>query len=135
MTSFAEHARLALLEGRRLAESLMTDTCKVERPDRSQPRDPITNEHPLVTVYEGRAKSQTYEGYESTRDIGAHLRTEQRYRADFPVGSFRPEVGDVITWLTSQDDPDLVGVKDRITAPFNKSKATAMRVFVDRLSA
>ena len=33
----------------------MLDTCKVERPDASKPRDPITNERPLKTVYTGKA--------------------------------------------------------------------------------
>lgn len=125
----------ALAELRAEAESLMTDTCTVTRPNPALPANPITGERPATTVYSGKAKSQTYEGHETTRSVAEHLRTEQRYRADFPVGAFKPAVGDIVTWTASQDDPDLVGVKDRIVAPFNKSHATAMRTFVDRVTA
>ena len=125
----------ALARGRRLAESLMLDTCKVERPDTSKPRDPITNEHPLKTVYTGKAKSQTYEAHEVADLAGGHQRIVQRYAAHFPVSAFDPQVGDIITWTASAANPNLVGKVERIAAPFEKSLQTATRVFVDRVSA
>lgn len=112
----------------------MLDTCKVERPDPSKPRDPITNERPLMTVYTGKAKSQTYEAHEVANVAGGHLRVTQRYAAHFPVASFVPVVGDIVTW-TASENPNLVGKVDRIAAPFDKSLQTAIRVFVDRVSA
>lgn len=113
----------------------MLDTCTVERPDTSKPRDPITNEHPLKTVYTGKAKSQTYEAHEVADIAGGHLRITQRYAAHFPAGAFAPAVGDIVTWTASATNPNLVGKVDRIAAPFDKSLQTAQRVFVDRVSA
>lgn len=124
-----------LAELRAEAESLMLDTCKVERPDTSKPRDPITNERPLKTVYTGKAKSQTYEAHEVADITGGHQRIVQRYAAHFPAAAFDPQVGDLITWTASAANPNLVGKVDRVAAPFEKSLQTATRVFVDRVSA
>src|SRR5690606_3152465 len=110
-------------------------TCRVERPDTTLPRDPITDEHPLKTVYTGPAKSQTFEAHEVATEHGGHLRVTQRYYAHFPVGAFSPQVGDLITWLSSAHDPDLPGVVDRVAGPVVKSHRTATRVQVDRVSA
>lgn len=119
--------------GRRRAERRMQDSCIVRRLVGTH-TDPETaaEVEDWAVVYEGRAKSQTYEGYEQRPDGAGHQFTQQRYSVHFPVGSFQPQVGDVVEWTAVQLDPDLVGVKDRINALFNKSYATAMRVFVDR---
>lgn len=130
--------------GRRRARKLLTDTAIVERIVAVVP-DPLTGKdvptyqtiypdptwpptHPLAR---GPAKRQTYEAYEQNTTTGAHLNTSQRYAAHFVVGSFVPAPGDRITWLTSKNDPDLVGTVDRISGLFNKSAASSMRVFVD----
>lgn len=116
-----------------MAEALMVDTCRVTRSG-----EPVTDPEtgvvttPQVTVYEGKAKSQTYEGYERNPDAAGHEFTVQRYAVHFPVGSFDPRVGDEIEWLTSAHTPALVGTKETIAALFDKSMSTAMRVFVDR---
>lgn len=112
----------------------MVDSCRVTRKG-----DAVTDSTtgvvavPEMTVYEGKAKRQTYEGYEAERDVAGHSATIQRYAAHFPIGSFVPAVGDVIEWLTSQNEPDMAGTKDRVAGLFNKSFATAQRVFVDEL--
>lgn len=128
---------------RRRAEALMVDRCVVTRA--SGIKDELTGTYPTVQVYpdpewpdnhrhkNGRAKSQTYEAYEQTPEAAGRSSTVQRYRADFPVCSFQPEVGDIIEWTRCPQDPAREGVKERITAPFNKSLATAQRVFVDRV--
>lgn len=126
-------AESATLAGREAARRQMIDLCQVSREDPDAPVDDATGERGRVFVYAGPAKSQTYEAYEQTPEAGGHNYTVQRYRADFPVGSFTPEVGDVIEWTSCPLDPARVGVKERITAPFNKSLATAQRVFVDRM--
>lgn len=118
--------------GRRAAVKLMIDRCVVTRADTSAPVDD-RGLHPQVTVYEGRAKSQTYEGYEANPVAGRHSFTVQRYAAHFPIGSFRPKVGDLVTWTRCPGDPDRVGTVDRIAGPFAKSLSTAQRVFVDRM--
>lgn len=131
---------------RRRAEALMLDRCKVTRADESRPKDELTGDYPVIQVYPdpgwppthrfhtGPAKSQTYEAYEQTPEAGGHNYTVQRYAAHFPVGAFEPRVGDVIEWTACPLDPDRVGVRERITAPFSKTLATAQRVFVDRVA-
>lgn len=124
----------ALSRGRCMAESLMVDTCVVTRLTGETVTDPVTGVDTEVTieVYSGKAKSQTYEGYEQITQTGGHTYTVQRYSVHFPVGSFVPQVGDVITWTACQHDPSLVGTSERIAGLFSKSYATAQRVFVDR---
>lgn len=123
----------AVQRGRFLAEQQMLDECIVRRLTGTTVDPETAVETPTwVVLYEGRAKCQTYEGYESNTDGGGHQFTQQRYAAHFPVGAFKPEVGDVVEWTACRLDPDLLGTKDRITALFNKSFATAMRVSVDR---
>lgn len=134
---------------RRRAEQLMIDTCRVTRIRRDVNGDPVTTTvagvvtvqreqvypdstlpggHPLRS---GRAKRQTFEGYEQSPSVAGQSFTIQRYAAHFPVGAFKPQVGDDIEWITCPLDADRVGTHDRITALFNKTAATAMRVFVD----
>jgi len=123
-------APTALRSGRAAAERLMTDTCALERP--GDLIDDITGEAAMVLVYEGRCKIQTYEGYEQNPTAGGVVLTVQRYRVDLPV-SVQPRPGDVVTITASETDPGLVGKKYRVTAPFNKSYATASRCFVDEV--
>lgn len=125
----------------------MIDRCVVTRDDPNAPVDEMTGEREPVQVYpdpawpdthrwaDGPAKSQTYEAYEQNPEAGGHSYTVQRYAAHFPVGSFSPRVGDVVEWRVCPLDPSRVGVRERITAPFSKTAATAMRVSVDRVSA
>lgn len=126
-------AAAALSRGRAIAESLMIDSCVVRRLTGTT-IDPDTAAIVEVwaDVYTGNAKSQTYEGYETNPDAAGHQVTQQRYAVHFPVGAFVPQVGDVIEWTACTHDPALVGSQERITGLFNKSFATAMRVFVDR---
>ena len=123
----------ALLELRAHADSLMPDTCTVSRA--SGERDPRTGEPVRTEVYSGRAKRQSYESYEQSPEAGNHLFAVQRYSAHFPVGSFEPAPDDLIVWTASVHDPDLPGTRDRITGLFNKSFATAQRVFVEEVVA
>lgn len=124
----------------------MVDWCVVTRDDPDAPVDEMTGKRDPVQVYpdpawpdthrwhDGPAKSQTYEAYEQNPEAGGHSYTVQRYAVHFPVGSFEPAVGDVVVWTSCPLDPSRVGVRERITAPFAKSLATAQRVFVDRVA-
>lgn len=123
----------ALLELREHAESLMRDACTVQRP--GDVIDRVTGVAQMTTVYDGRCKVQTYEGYEQNPVAGGHQFTVQRYRVDLPVGAFLPEVGDVVTITAAERDQHLVGKDYRVSAPFNKTLATAYRCFVDEVVA
>ncbi|GIG27183.1 DUF6093 family protein [Cellulomonas denverensis] len=126
-------AASAVRSGREAARRQMIDLCQVSREDPDAPVDELTGERARMVVYAGPAKSQTYEAYEQTPEAGGHNYTVQRYAAHFPVGAFEPRVGDVIEWTACPLDPDRVGARERITAPFSKTLATAQRVFVDRM--
>lgn len=123
----------AIDELRAHAESAMRDTCTVTRPGAAT--DEVWGNAPAPTVYTGRCKVQTYEGHEQNPEAGGHRYTVQRYSVHFPVGSFLPRPGDVVTITESEKDPHLVGKKYDVTGPFNKSLATANRCFVDEVTA
>lgn len=123
-------ARSAIMQGRRLAESLMVDEWAVYRLDKDQ-ADPLTGEALRTLVYEGKGKLQSYEGYEQNSEVVGHTATVQRLSLHLPVASYRPQVGHVAVCVSSLD-PNLAGTQYRMTqdAPF-KTFATAYRVFVD----
>lgn len=123
-------APTALRSGRAAAERLMTDTCTLARP--GDLIDDITGETALVPVYTGLCKVQSYQAYERNPEAGGAVLTVQRYRVDLPV-SVQPRPGDVVTITASPTDPHLVGNVYRVTAPFNKTYATAARCFVDEV--
>lgn len=122
----------ALRSGRRAAERLMTDLVEIRRVVGSAV-DPLTgrDEAELVVVYEGKAKLQSFEGYEASREVIAHSSVVQRMSIHLPVDSYRSSVGDVVR-IVHSSDPLLVGREYRVTqeAPF-KTHATAYRIFVD----
>ena len=123
-------ARAAIMQGRRMAERLMVDSWVVYKLDMDDV-DPLTGEAVRVTVYEGKAKLTSYEGYEQTPEVVGHTATVQRLSLHLPVTSYRPQVGHVAVCVDSLD-PNLVGTEYRMTqdAPF-KTFATSYRVFVD----
>ena len=123
-------ARAAIMQGRRMAERLMVDRWVVYKLDMNDV-DPLTGEAVRVTVYEGKGKLTSYEGYEQTPEVVGHTATVQRLSLHLPVTSYRPQVGHVAVCVDSLD-PNLVGTEYRMTqdAPF-KTHATAYRVFVD----
>lgn len=119
----------ALPELREQAESRMTATCTVDRPDGTP--DPVTGVTPADRVYDGRCRVQTWEPHESETDAGARRRTSQRYSVHVPVGSFAPRRDDIVIVTVSADDPHLVGRRYRVAALLHKEAATAYRLGVE----
>jgi hypothetical protein len=123
-----------LPELRAEAESLMVDACTVGRPG-----DPVTDPNtgvvtaPLTPLYAGKAKVQTWQAQESNPEAGGATFTVQRYAVHVPVGSFSPEVGDVVTITAAALDANLVGRKYRVVALLHKSMATAYRLGVEEM--
>ena len=123
-------ARAAIMQGRRMAERLMVDSWVIYKLDMNDV-DPLTGEAVRVTVYEGKGKLQSWEGYEQSTESVGHTSTIQRLSLHLPVTEYRPQVGHVAVCVESLD-PNLVGTEYRISqdAPF-KTFSTAYRVFVD----
>ena len=110
----------------------MQDQCTISRVT-GQEMDEIGRVVPVTeTVYSGRCKLQSYEGYEESREVISHSAVVQRMSIHLPVGSYRCSIGDVLTINESLMDPLLEGRQFRVTqeAPF-KTFATAYRIFVD----
>lgn len=137
--SFAGDVIGALQIGRGLADSLMVDTCVVTREDPGGEPGDVTGERPRVEVFAGRAKSQTYQAWEQNPEAGEFRYTVQRYYVHFSTRDsesqgYEPLEGDVVEWTACPYSPTRVGVRERVTAPFSKSLATAIRVPTDRIS-
>lgn len=129
-------ASAALRRGRRLAESMMILRCRIDRVT-GETTDRVTGKSTplLVTVYEGRCKITSYEGYEQEADVAGSATTTQRLSIHLPVGKFNSHVGDVVTITRSPLDDRLVGASYRLAqqAPF-RTFATADRIFIDAIA-
>jgi len=131
----------ALAAGRAAAESIMLDTCLITRVTGPPgPVDPVTGERtpaPTETIYpppdamspfDGRCKIQTFEPYESNRNSGGHVFTEQRYSLHLPIGAGPVAIDDQVEIITAVSDPQLAGRVYRIAGLHHKSLATAQRI-------
>lgn len=120
-----------LPELRAAAESLMVDSCTVFRPGGGGwVKDPETGyEVPDEgsEVYAGPCKVQTYEAFESKRDVGAATVVLQRYTIHVPVGTGPFEIGDVVT-VAARVHP---ARSFRVAGLHEKSLQTAQRLLVD----
>lgn len=106
----------------------MVDACTIGRGGGDP--DPITGAPTRTEVYSGPCKVQTWEAQESRPEAGEFQYTQQRYTVHVPVGSYRPQVGDVVTITLAQRDPFLAGREFRVVALLHKSLATAYRLAV-----
>lgn len=110
----------------------MVDTCTVRRITGATVTDDFGNVTPVTElVYEGRCRVQTYEPYERNPEVGGATETVQRYSVHVPVGSFEPEVGQVVTIASATLDPHLSGREFRVVALLHKTAATAYRLGVE----
>lgn len=125
-----------VLAGRTTAESLMLDTCTVERPG-APVTDPVTGAvtPSLTLIYTGKCKVQQTLAQASNPVAGGHSFTVQDTRWDSPITAGPFAVNDVVTITASALDAQLVGRKFRVTELFHKSMATAQRVRVEEVSA
>lgn len=123
-------ATTAIARGRRMAESLMTDTVRVTRIN-GEP-DPVTGEADRMTVYEGKARLQNQSQYEQGQVAGQHIGTLQRSLVHLPVESFQMRDGDLCEFIASAA-PFLEGQVYRLAgeAPY-KTFETAYRVYADQ---
>jgi len=130
---FASDITAALIEGRKLAESLMLDTCTVHTEAKSIDQNTGAEVIVKTPVYTGRVKIQTGATQESTPEAGGATLTVQRSEAHFPVGAFVPAVGQVITITAAALDPLMVGLVFRVVALLHKSAGTAYRLSVEEV--
>lgn len=125
-----------LYRGRRLAESLMVDTCTIRR-QTGTATDPGTG---VVTptysdVYTGKCKVQTFTNRELLKSAGEHQFIDQRYEVDIPVSVVGVKVNDQIVITSSTYDADLSGRTYRVVGLMDKSLGTARRLGVEEMVA
>lgn len=123
-----------LMEGRRMAESIMTDTCRIERTVASGALDPDTC-LPATrpeTVWQGKCRIQTSGGIASATSMqgqsspASPTPTWSLY-LQLPITATGLQSGDSAV-ITASLDPDLVGRRYRlVNQQSEKSHATARR--------
>ena len=124
-----------VMAGREAAESLMLDTCIIDRPG-----EPVTDPDtgavtPSYTpVYEGKCKVQQTMAQASSPEAGGAVFNVQTSRVDLPVGAGPFETGDRVRVLAATLSPALVGNVYRVREIFEKSWQTAQRIPVEELT-
>lgn len=129
---------------RRATESNMRDTCTITRvdPDAAAPvMDPETGQYPepaRTTVYAGKCRIQAKSviAAASASTAGERAGTTQELELQIPVvGTEAVSVGDVVEVTASVSDAALVGRTFTVTAPHEKSQATARRLRIERVTS
>lgn len=128
-------ASSATTAGRRAAEALMTDTCRITGPGAG---DPVWND--ATGQYDDPAPVVVYQGIcRIPRRAGGSMSasTARAGEASWRVGEFPLSLpvdgsedvapGQTVTYLTSPFDASLVGQTFGITEPMRQSQATARR--------
>lgn len=128
-------ARSTVLRGRRMAESLMLDTCTVAR--LGEPvDDPDTGAVvvPETEIYAGICKVKAPQRANQPVEVGEAVITVTPGEVHLPAG--HPTVGvleegDVVEVTASELGPSLVGMRFRVTGPFDGTFVTARRYPTD----
>lgn len=126
--------REALPRLRAQAESMMVDTCTVRRVTGELTDDDGNVTPAYVAVYSGKCRVPPPTVQASTPEVGGASMTVRRQEIHFPVGAFRPTVGQVIDITGCPTDPFMVGRTFRVTDPGTGANATAYRVAVEEES-
>lgn len=129
-------AEVALLRGRRLAESLMVDTCTIRRRS-GQTQDPDTGVvTPTYTIlYSGQKCRVQSRGYWGQRtDVGQNDLILLQLEVQLPIAVTGLRVHDEITVTASVHDPDLVNRRFVLKDEMHKSHATSRRVMCTEIT-
>jgi hypothetical protein len=130
----------ALVAGRRAAEALMVDVCRVTKPGPDGTRyEAGIAEYvvdPPVVMYEGACRFQIRGGQPDGRDVGGGPVTVEALELQLPVStSTGVALGQTVEALSAVSDPSLVGRRYRIAGDAAKSMATARRLRIEEIRA
>ena len=125
-----------LAAGRRRAESLQRDTCRITRPGPNVWDEATLTYTPSTTpVYEGKCRLLNPYRAPTTASSPGQAQTVQLARLSLPVlTSLGIKEGDIVEYLTSESDPDLPGTKFKVIGGAHQSDATARRVPIEEVS-
>lgn len=118
----------ALTMGRRMAESRMTDSCKVTRKG-ERVWDEGAGEYvdSPVVIYLGRCRLKHSTAAGSDSSAGSQLVVVSQPEVHLPVSAVGVAPGDEVLMTSSPTRPDLVGRKFVVEGPFDGSQTTALR--------
>jgi len=126
----------ALEAGRRMAESIMVDSCTVRRRTGTTTNPTTGAVTPVYTVVRaGQAcRVQTRGNWGEARDVGEAALVVLALEVQFPVSFTDLQTRDEITIDACVNDPDLVGRVLRVKDLHHKSHATSRRVLCQEVT-
>lgn len=119
--------------GRAIAETRMLDTCRITRDEDSDnlDEDSGTRAKTTVLVFDGKCRvkhsGMAPKDVEAQSQLLATVSTE----IHIPLGAVDVRSGDIVTIASSQTRPDQIGRKYKVSAPFDGSQTTAVRLRVE----
>ena len=128
-------AESAILDGRRAAEELMVDTCRIRRVTGTTTNPDGTVSATYEPVHAGKCRIQTRDPYEQRPEAGEHSFTVVRDILQLPMSVTSVQVGDVVDQVVSALDPDLSGREWRVAGPSRKTHQTMRRFFISEVAA
>ena len=127
----------AVLEGRRMAESLMIDACRITRRTGELVTNPETGEvtNSAVTVYEGKCKVQSKDSATSNPEAGGAVFTVVSRQVHIPANAAHVRDDDVVEITASPLNSFTVGKQYRVEGFTPDTFDTAFRLPVKEVLA
>lgn len=122
----------ALEDGRRMAESRMTDACTVTRPG-AKTWDEAAGGwvHSTVQVYSGRCRVKHPTAVARDVDAGSQLLVVSQLELHLPVTAVGVRADDTVAVTGSVTRAEQVGRVFTVLAPFDGSQTTALRFRIE----
>ncbi|RSN65421.1 hypothetical protein DMH01_03320 [Amycolatopsis sp. WAC 04182] len=129
-------ALAAVMRGRRRAEALMLDTCRIRAVTgtTTDPDGVVTPTYGPV-VYTGKCKIQNWRSFPSNPDAGEHQWTVTPTFLHLPVATSGAVATGMFVEILTAVDPLNVGRQFRLRSSDRKSLMTAVRFQVEEVSA
>ena len=127
----------AVLEGRRMAESLMIDACRITRRTGELVTNPETGEvtNSAVTVYEGKCKVQSKDSATANPEAGGAVFTVVSRQVHIPANAAQVRDDDVVEITASALNSFTVGKQYRVEGFTPDTFDTAFRLPVKEVLA
>lgn len=127
-----------LAEARAEAEALMVDTGELRGPDVRGALDPVTRQYahtPGALKYSGKAKIQTSGMIGHAKDSAERAVMVSRLEVHLPMSAPAAAVDDVWTTTAAAHDPELAGLRLRVSSLVHKTFMTARRLAVEEVQS
>ncbi len=123
------------LRGRRAAEALMTDRCRLEVPSLAEQtfdRSTLTTvDQPPTVLYDGPCRVRPRDQQDRVVDFGDTPTTLQSYIVSVPMSVVGISIDTQVVLTASTLDPDLLGQRMRVRLIGRGSQITARRLICE----